>query len=401
MKRLLLGLVLVLWHTSVFSQANNIKARELAKKFIIVDGHVDLPYRLKIKNFRLERDYTGIAVSTKEGEFDFKKAERGGLDAPFMSIYIPSALDTKEAKLLADSLINMVKFIAKEKSKYFEIARNPTEVFKIVGLGKVALPMGMENGSPIDQISDVAAYRKKGISYITLTHAKDNRISDSSYDTTGTWKGLSPFGKEVVKTMANEGILIDVSHISDRAFNQVLDISPVPVIASHSSARFFTPGFERNMSDDMIRRIGKNGGVIMINFGSTFLDGQVASYRKSQEKEISDLIKAKGLNPSSNEASELKDKYFDDKKEAFSNVKMVANHIDHVVKLAGIDYIGFGSDFDGVGNSLPVGLKDVSDYPKLIEELLNRGYENEEIQKICSGNFFRVWTKALEYAEKH
>ncbi len=387
--------------TLLVKAQNDQKARDLAKKFIIVDGHVDLPYRLKIKNFRLEKSYTGIPVSSKDGDFDFKRAQKGGLDAPFMSIYIPSELDTPAAQLLADSLINMVKYIATENSKYFEIAKNPAEISKIVGKGKVALPMGMENGSPIGTLADIAAYRKKGISYITLTHAKDNKISDSSYDTTGTHKGLSFFGRDVIKTMASEGILIDVSHISDNAFYQVMAISPVPVIASHSSVRHFTPGFQRNMDDDMIRKMGTNGGVIMVNFGSTFLDGNVANFRKGFKKELDSLFKEKSLNPSSHEASLAADEFFDKKKAAFSDVKMVAAHIDHIVKLAGINHVGLGSDFDGVGNMLPVGLKDVSDYPILIEELLNRGYTNVEIQKICSGNVFRVWNAALEYAEKN
>jgi membrane dipeptidase len=402
------NLLKIVFHAFSFLLFSNIsfaqnaeKARGLAKKFIIVDGHVDLPYRLKIKNFRLEKSYTGIPVSSKDGDFDFKRAQRGGLDAPFMSIYIPAELDTPAAQLLADSLINMVKYIATQKSKYFEIAKTPAEIFKIVNSGRVALPMGMENGSPIGTLADVAVFRKKGISYITLTHAKDNRISDSSYDTTGTHKGLSEFGKDVVRTMAKEGILIDVSHISDRAFYQVMEVSPVPVIASHSSARFFTPGFERNMDDEMIRRMGKNGGVIMVNFGSTFLDGEVAKFRKSFKEEIAKLLKEKELEPSSHEASLAIDEFFDQKKAAFSDIKMVANHIDHIVKLAGINHVGLGSDFDGVGNMLPVGLKDVSDYPKLIEELLDRGYQSPEIQKICSGNLFRVWYAALEYAEKN
>lgn len=387
--------------SSVFGQNNALKAKQLADSYILVDGHVDLPYRLKIQNFRLEKSYTGIPVSSKDGDFDFKRAKKGGLDAPFMSIYIPSALSPEEGQFLADSLIAMVKFIANEKSKYFEIAKNPNEIIAIVNKKKIALPMGMENGSPIITIDDVAKYRKKGISYITLTHAKDNKISDSSYDTTHTWKGLSPFGVEVVKAMANEGILIDVSHISDQAFYKVMEVSPVPVIASHSSARFFTPGFERNMNDEMISRLAKNGGVIMVNFGSTFLDGDIAKYRKSLQKEIDDLMVTKGLDPKTEAGMKVLSDYFDTKPNSFADVKRVADHIDRIVKFAGIDHVGLGSDYDGVGNALPTGLKDVSDYPNLIEELLNRNYSTADIRKICSGNVFRVWNKALEYAATH
>jgi membrane dipeptidase len=376
------------------------KADELAHKYIMVDGHVDLPYRLKVKNFQMQKEFTGIPVETKEGDFDYKRAKKGGLSAPFMSIYIPASYDTQGAQKLADSLITMVNYIAKEKSDYFEVAKTPAEIREIFKKGKIALPMGMENGSPIGEVSDVAKYRAKGISYITLSHGKDNRICDSSYDTTHTWKGLSPFGREVVNTMVKEGVLVDISHVSDDTFYQVVDMSPVPVIASHSSSRKFTPDFQRNMSDDMITKLGKNGGVIMINFGSTFLSSEVSEYRKSLQAEIKTILDKKGLKARDQAAEPIIDEFFASHPLAFADVKKVADHIDNVVKLAGIDHVGIGSDFDGVGNSLPTGLKDVSDYPNLIAELLRRGYSESDIEKICSGNIFRVWEKVLAYAGK-
>lgn len=374
------------------------KADELAHKYIMVDGHVDLPYRLKVKNFQMQKEFTGIPVETKEGDFDYKRAKKGGLSAPFMSIYIPASYDTQGAQKLADSLITMVNYIATEKSDYFEVAKTPAEIREIFKKGKIALPMGMENGSPIGEVSDVAKYRAKGISYITLSHGKDNRICDSSYDTTHTWKGLSPFGREVVNTMVKEGVLVDISHVSDDTFYQVVDMSPVPVIASHSSSRKFTPDFQRNMSDDMIAKLGKNGGVIMINFGSTFLSSEVSEYRKSLQAEIKTILDKKGLKARDEAAEPIIDEFFASHPLAFADVKKVADHIDNVVKLAGIDHVGIGSDFDGVGNSLPTGLKDVSDYPNLIAELLRRGYSESDIEKICSGNIFRVWEKVLAYA---
>ncbi|MCP9748615.1 dipeptidase [Lacihabitans sp. CS3-21] len=376
------------------------KADELAHKYIMVDGHVDLPYRLKVKNFQMQKEFTGIPVETKEGDFDYKRAKKGGLSAPFMSIYIPASYDTQGAQKLADSLITMVNYIATEKSDYFEVAKTPAEIREIFKKGKIALPMGMENGSPIGEVADVAKYRAKGISYITLSHGKDNRICDSSYDTTHTWKGLSPFGREVVNTMVKEGVLVDISHVSDDTFYQVVDMSPVPVIASHSSSRKFTPDFQRNMSDDMIAKLGKNGGVIMINFGSTFLSSEVSEYRKSLQAEIKTILDKKGLKARDQAAEPIIDEFFASHPLAFADVKKVADHIDNVVKLAGIDHVGIGSDFDGVGNSLPTGLKDVSDYPNLIAELLRRGYSESDIEKICSGNIFRVWEKVLAYAGK-
>lgn len=393
----LISLVLVIsCKVAPKASENKARAKVLADKFIIADGHVDLPYRLQIKNFRLEKAYTGIPVESKDGDFDFVRARQGGLDAPFMSVYIPADRNAEEAKLLADTLISMIEYIAREKSDYFEVARTPADVQRIAAAGKVALPMGMENGSPITSTEDVALYRSKGISYVTLTHSKDNDICDSSYDTTHTWKGLSPFGVEIVKAMNKAGIMVDVSHISDDAFYDVVAVSKVPVIASHSSARYFTPGWERNMSDEMLVKLKENGGVVMVNFGSTFLDAEVVKYKEAASARIRKELEAKGLKGRELRDAVAKELALDSRN--YSDVKRVADHVDHIVKLAGIDHVGIGSDYDGVGDSLPTGLKDVSDYPNLLEELLNRGYSEADIEKICSGNVFRVWNKVLEYA---
>jgi len=376
------------------------KAQELAHKFIITDGHVDLPYRLRVKNFRLTRDYIGIPVETDEGDFDYVRAKEGGLDAPFMSIYIPSSYQKDGgAKELADSLIDMVSGIAVAHPDKFAITTSPAQVEANFKKGILSLPMGMENGAPIeDKLENVAYFHKRGIRYITLTHSKDNLICDSSYDTTATHGGLSAFGRDVVKEMNRVGIMVDISHVSDNTFYQVMDMTDVPCIASHSSCRKFVPGFERNMSDDMIKRLGKNGGVIQINFGSTFLDGEVRKYFDEKRSELLDILSAQNLDPKDEAAKPIISK-FQSENHLWSDVSMVANHIDHVVKLAGVDHVGFGSDYDGVGDSLPVGLKDVSAYPNLIEELLRRGYSEDDIEKICYLNVKRVWEAVEKAAE--
>ncbi|MEZ4906036.1 MAG: membrane dipeptidase, partial [Spirosomataceae bacterium] len=221
------------------------QADQLAHKYILTDGHVDLPYRLKIKNFRLEREYLGIPISTEEGDFDYERAKKGGLSAPFMSIYIPSSYQqTGGAKQLADTLINMVRGIATAHPDKFAIATTPQQVDANFKKGLISFPMGMENGAPLLELSDVAYFRKRGISYVTLTHGKDNHICDSSYDTTYTHKGLSAYGREVVKEMNRVGIMVDISHVSDDSFYQAIELSKVPVIASHSSCRHFTPTFK-------------------------------------------------------------------------------------------------------------------------------------------------------------
>jgi membrane dipeptidase len=377
------------------------KASELAQKFIIVDGHVDLPYRLRVQNFRFVKEFTGIPIETHEGDFDFKRARQGGLDAPFMSIYIPASYQTTGgAAALADSLIEMVEYIATTHPDYFTIAKNPNDVILAKKEGKIALPMGMENGAPVeDDLRLVRHFKEKGISYITLTHSKDNKICDSSYDTTQTWKGISPYGFTLLDEMVRQGIMIDISHISDNACHQVFDYVKVPVIASHSSVRKYTPGFERNISDTLLLRLKKNGGVVMINFGTDFLDGEISKFNNQKRNELHQLLLEKKFDKNSEEGKNVIADFTKKYPTLFSDVYMVADHIDHVVRLIGIEHVGLGSDYDGVGDSLPVGLKDVADYPNLLYVLLERGYAEADIEAICYKNLFRVWNQVLEAAE--
>lgn len=376
-------------------------ADSLAHAYIITDGHVDLPFRLKVKNFRLEREYLGIPVSTTEGDFDYERAKKGGLDAPFMSIYIPSSYQQKPdmGKSLADSLIDMVRGIAQAHPDKFALAGTPAEVEKNFKEGKISLPMGMENGAPVgNDLTNIKYFYDRGIRYITLTHSKDNQICDSSYDTLNTWNGLSPFGEQVVREMNRVGIMVDLSHVSDSTFYDVLKITKAPVIASHSSLRYFTPGWQRNMSDEMLKALKKNGGVIQINFGSTFLDSAVAKTNNENRQKLMALLKEKGLSYRDEAAKPVIEEFQRNNPTLYADVKRVADHIDRVVQIAGIDHVGLGSDFDGVGDSLPTGLKDVSQYPNLIFELLKRGYSPEDIEKICYKNVWRVWNKVIEVA---
>ena len=294
----------------------------------------------------------------------------------------------------------MVVAITEAHPDKFVLANSPEDVKAAFAAGKIALPMGMENGAPIgDDLTNVAYFRKRGIDYITLTHSKDNLICDSSYDTTGTWNGLSDFGREVVVEMNRVGIMVDISHVSDSTFWQVMELSEAPCIASHSSARKFTPGFERNMNDDMIQALAQRGGVIQINFGSTFLDGEVAAQRDSLRTALNALLEEKGLSFRDEEAQPIVERFRKENPALFADVRKVADHIDHVVELAGVDHVAFGSDFDGVGDSLPTGLKDVSMFPNLLAELLYRGYQEDEIAKMCYGNVFRVWRQVALVAD--
>lgn len=371
------------------------RANELAQKFIITDGHIDLPWRLH------KNGYEDISVRTPGGDFDYVRAKQGGLDAPFMSIYVPATYQvTGGAKEMALELMNSVKRITTDHPDKFEMAYSISDVERIFNEGKIALPMGMENGAPIEgDLDNIQFFFDEGIRYITLTHSEDNDICDSSYNLGDrTHKGLSDFGKEVVLEMNRVGIMVDISHVSDDAFYQIMDVTQVPAIASHSSARHFTPGFERNMSDDMIKRLAENGGVIQINFGSSFVTQESQDKRKKNSEDVSAFAKENNLESDDPRVKEFAKKVAIDNP-VFCDVTDVADHFDHVVKLVGIDHVAFGSDYDGVGDTLPYGLKDASTFPNLIYHLLKRGYSEEDIEKICYKNIWRVWKATEEFAE--
>ena len=328
----------------------------------------------------------------EEGDFDAARAKLGGLDAPFMSIYIPSKHQKEGgAKKLADSLIDSVEKIAKTWPDDFAMARTPAQVKSNYDAGRVSLLLDIENGAAIeDDLKNVEHFFNQGVRYITLTHAKNNLICDSSYDEERKWNCLSDFGRKVVAEMNRLGILVDISHVSDETFYDVMKTSTKPVIASHSSMRHFTPGFERNMNDDMVRALADNGGVVMINFGSTFISQTSIEWRGRMKAEEHKFRKA-NKKASDKEVKAHIETWSEGDAFPYATVEDVANHIDRVVELVGVDHVGFGSDFDGVGDSLPTGLKDAAAYPALIAVLIERGYTDEQIAKVCSGNLMRVW----------
>jgi membrane dipeptidase len=379
------------------------RSRALAKRFMIADGHIDVPYRLHEKLGPDGEPTEDVSQRTTEGDFDYPRAMEGGLDVAFMSIYVPADLQQKPgaSKALADSLIDMVEKLARKSPDKFAMARSVGEARRNSQEGKVSFAMGIENGSALeDKLENVAHFQQRGVRYITLTHSKDNLLSDASFNTgKRTWNGLSPFGKQVVAEMNRVGIMVDVSHLSDDAIRQAVDVSQTPVIASHSSCRQFTPGFERNISDELIRAVAAKGGVVMINFGSAFLTQAANAYELQVRDAVEAFGKARGL--TSREDPEVKaflESYLREHPAQYAKVEDVADHIDHVVKLVGIDHVGLGSDFDGVGPSLPIGLKDVSEYPNLFRVLLERGYSEADIEKVASGNVFRVWQRVEAHA---
>jgi len=335
-------------------------AQELAQEMVIIDTHLDTPIQLY-----MQQDKNGFYEDiTKKSSlhFDFDRAVSGGLNVPFFVIFTPPSSEEKGTAFeMAKDLIKILEDIMNKNPGKFRLVKSPEEITNEKNIMQVVY--GMENGAPIEsKLSNIKLFSDMGINYITLAHSKSNHISDSSYDENKNWGGLSPFGRKVVAEMNKQGVMIDISHVSDAAFYEVLKLTKTPVIASHSSLRHFVPGFERNVSDDMLRGLAKNGGVIQICFGSEFI---------AEKKKYPNLV---------------------------VTVKDVADHIDRVKELVGIDHVGIGSDYDGWRN-FPVGLEDTSTYPNLIRELLNRDYTKEEIEKVFGGNLLRVWREVKKFSK--
>jgi membrane dipeptidase len=380
-------LLLVAMQTSAVQEPDSAdSARLIAQRALIVDTHIDVPYRL-------HEAWVDVTRATEGGDFDYARARQGGLNIPFMSIFTPAELEVKGGSFeLANQLIDNVEAMAGRAPDKFALVHNTQQALQAQEQGLIGLALGMENGSPVEgKLENLKFFHDRGIRYITLAHALSNHISDSSFDENRQWHGLSPFGREVVAEMNRLGIMVDISHVTDEAFYQVLEISKAPVIASHSSARHFTPGFERNMSDEMIQALAKNGGVMQINFGSSFLTQAANEWFQAMIKARKAWTAESGHVEGSEEAKAWDAAYRKEFPLPYATLSDLVDHFDHVIALAGVEHVGIGSDFDGVGDSLPVGMKDVSFYPALIEELLHREYTPQQIEAILGGNLMRVW----------
>lgn len=367
------------------------KARQLAADTIIIDTHIDVPWRLMM-------DWEDLTKAAQRGDFDYERARAGGLNAPFMAIYVPSSYEDNGAYTLANHLIDFVESLVFRAPDKYGIAYSSADIYSHAEQGLISLPMGMENGAPLEgSLDKLSHFYQRGVRYITLAHAEDNHIADSSYDIRRRWGGLSPFGQDVVAEMNRIGMMIDVSHISDEAFYDVLEATQVPVIATHSSARTFTPGWQRNMSDEMIEALAENGGVVQVTFGSTFVTAQANQHRARIQRLTREINEA--LGEGSDEAQAAIEQMREENQYPFATYEDVLEHFDHIIQLVGIDHVGIGSDYDGVGDTLPEGLKDASTFPNLIQGFLDRGYSQQDIEKILYKNTMRVWEAAEAFAQ--
>ena len=390
-----------LFFQSCTENIKNLDAEQIAQDSLILDSHIDVPYRLWRQHLEgLEID--DISGST-DGDFDFIRARKGGLNVPFFSIYLPaSTQEDGTSHQMANELIDMVEDIVTLYPKKFILINSVADLGSVTKKNIVGIALGMENGAPIQgDLSRVQYYFDRGIRYITLTHSKSNHISDSSYDENIQWHGLSEFGKNLIEEMNKVGIMVDISHVNDEAFYQAIELSQVPVIASHSSLRYFTPGFERNVDDAMLSKLAKKGGVIQINFGSSFISSRPRDYLVTMNSFLESRLGQNLEEVSEQDIRETRSEFIANNPYPYASLDEVLDHFDRVVQLVGIDHVGIGSDYDGVGDTLPVGLKDVSTYPTLIQGLLERGYSRKDIQKILGGNLIRVWKEVEEYAERN
>ncbi|MEM9285292.1 MAG: dipeptidase [Pseudomonadota bacterium] len=377
-------LAAALFLSAALAQGPSEEAITIAREAILLDGHVDMPYQVADHG-------ADISAFSERMNFDYDKAMEGGLNAPFIAIYVAARFqETGGAKAEADRMIGLVEGIAYQHPDKFEIAKSVRDVRRITRQGRIAFPLGMENGAPIEgSIENLVHFYDRGIRYITLTHGQVNHISDSSYDEERLWGGLSPFGHLLVSAMNDVGMMVDVSHVTDEAFFDVMEVTRTPVIASHSSLRHFTPGFERNMSDEMLMALADNGGVLLIAYGSAFLTEEANRYRIRRQEAFERHKERSGRRAMSED--DFMEEWRADNPYPYASVSDVADHIDRVVDLVGLDHVGLGSDFDGLGDTLPIGLKDASDMPNLIQELLDRNYDRDDIELIMGGNFMRVW----------
>ncbi len=377
------------------------KVRDIHEKAITVDTHVDTPMSLLNENFDVSK-----RNSAPRSRVDFPRMKEGGLDAIFFAAFTGqkerTTENTENAYELAHQMIDETYKVCKENSMEAEVATQSKDVLRLERKGKRAIYIGMENGFPIGtHIERVEEFYERGVRYLTLCHSKNNDICDSSTDKNGAeHDGLSSFGEKVVKEMNELGMLIDVSHISDKSFFDVIERSKTPVFASHSSVRSIA-NHPRNFSDEMLKALAKNGGVIQICLLDSYIqdpDTTTVYYQKQKELrkryEKFETMTAAEQQALRSEWRSLSEKY----PKKLPTVQDCVDHIDYVKNLVGIDYVGIGSDFDG-GGGLD-GVADVSEFPNITAEMLRRGYTEEEITKVWGGNFFRVFKEVEEDSSK-
>jgi membrane dipeptidase len=379
----------VVWITAlpVLAQDEMARARRIQSEAIGIDTHIDTAQRLLIGG-------VDIGKRLPDGQVDLPRLREGGMRAPFFSLWVPVYYHGAEAIRRTLDLRDAMQALFDAHPDQIELATSAADVERITGSRKIAAVLALEGGHQIDDdLRVMRMYHRLGIRAMTLTHFRNNNWADSSTDKP-LHNGLTEFGKQVVREMNRIGMMVDISHVADKTFYDTLQVTTKPVIATHSSCRTLT-NMPRNMTDDMLRALAKNGGVVGINFYPGFINSKSAG---SSAKTIAARASAQ---PAQNK------KALDEfaAKEHFTEVEAAKTqrgatledaiaHIDHAVKVAGIDHVGIGSDWDGI-DKVPVGLEDVSKLPAITAGLLKRGYSEQDIKKIMGGNVLRVMREVI------
>jgi len=362
-------------------------AQRVLDRAIVIDTHADTPQMMLDENYDLADPASPYMIS-------IPKMRAGHLGAEFFSIWVDTDWPKQDLIHRALDLIDVVNEQVARHSTDMEPARTADDIERIHRAGKLAALMGVEGGHIIEgDLRVLDTYYQLGVRYMTLTHTKDDELGDSSTDKP-QWNGLSELGRRAAERMNRLGMMVDISHVADKTFYDAVAISKAPVIASHSSCRALCPA-PRNMTDDMIRALANNGGVIDINFYEGFLDSGFASAYKAIEPQMEADLKAarekarqEGKRLSYAEESKIQQQYAAQLPRP--SFERIADHIDHAVQVGGVDHVGLGSDFDGVDGFVPRGMEDCSKLPNLVIELARRGYSEQDLQKILGGNLLRV-----------
>ena len=379
------------------------RALLIHKKVLTLDTHADTPLRMIEPGFRMSDRHDPNETGSK---VDYPRMIEGGLDAIFFAAFVAQDIRNDKgnfrAKNLCVQMIDSILSSIQQNSDVVGLALNPEDAYSLEKQGKRAIYIGIENGYPIgEDLSNIETYYKKGVRYITLVHSSNNDLADSATDPDGPeHDGISEFGSKVVKEMNRLGIMVDVSHGSDAVFYDAIKISKAPIIATHSNARSVT-NHKRNMTDDMLKLIAKNGGVVQLTMLSNYLRDPVPNItaEKLKKELLSNIKPIDQMTTLEKETMRKRLNEIDDNYPiALANLKNVVDHIDHIVNVAGIDHVGIGCDFDGGGGI--DGVFDVSQVMNITIELVKRGYNEDQIAKIWGGNLIRVFSEVQTIARK-
>jgi membrane dipeptidase len=377
-----------------------VKLTEAAKKLhgsaLVIDGHNDMPWEVRTKG---SSNFDKIDISKQQPilQTDIPRLREGGVGAQFWSVWVPVEAGYRgEALSTTLEQIDLVKRMIAKYPETFELALNTSDIERIHKAGKIASLIGVEGGYSIEEsLNTLEKLYNLGARYMTLTHGDSLSWADSATDSPKS-NGLSPFGKQVVKKMNDLGMMVDISHVSAKTMHDAIDVSKAPIIFSHSSAQAVADS-SRNVPDDVLKRLHEKDGVVMVNFFSGFV---VPAAAKSY---IDGLNYEREFQKKHNDPKLIKEEMARWKKQhqlPRGTIHDLLDHIDHIAKVAGVQYVGIGSDYDGV-SVLPKQLEDVSSYPYITQGLLDRGYTEDQIRGILGGNLMRVFRGAEAYAAKH